>query len=178
MSYGDQPLYQPADLTGGNIYNETPPKDDPDFKDYKEMAPVITDVYKQKKITLPDGNSDYAGTPVLYFKAKRGAKKFKPTNVAWGNDFSDWTYDYRHNMGFYRLPHLKSPDNPESTHRFNDTYTDPDTGFNGVKSFYDFITNTKVSSFEAPQNPETYILISAGSDGIYGTKDDITNFNN
>jgi len=28
-----------------------------------------------------------------------------------------------------------------------------------------------------PYNPDSYLLISAGSDGIYGTSDDITNFN-
>jgi hypothetical protein len=27
-----------------------------------------------------------------------------------------------------------------------------------------------------PCNPETFILIDAGKDGLYGTNDDITNF--
>ncbi len=178
MTYGDEPLYQPADLTPGNIYDETPPTDTTNFTDYKDMAPVVTDVYRQKKISFHDGTTDYVGTPVLYFKAKRGAKTFKPKNVPYtmATNFSEWTYDYRDNRGFYRLPHLRSPENPESTHRFNDTYTDPGSGLDGLHLFYNYITNTKVSSFEAPQNPETFILISAGADGIFGTKDDVTNF--
>jgi len=48
---------------------------------------------------------------------------------------------------------------------------------NGVWLFYNAITNPKMSQ-PRPYNMNTYILISAGHDGIYGTKDDICNFEN
>jgi len=41
--------------------------------------------------------------------------------------------------------------------------------------FYETITNPGVS-YEKPFNSTTFILISAGNDGIFGTKDDVTNF--
>jgi type II secretory pathway pseudopilin PulG len=38
------------------------------------------------------------------------------------------------------------------------------------------ITNTKITSTPRPHNEDGYILLSAGYDGLYGTKDDVFNF--
>jgi hypothetical protein len=49
-----------------------------------------------------------------------------------------------------------------------------------MNPFYSYIEDKKVdisiSGISRPYNPKSFILISAGFDGIYGTKDDITNF--
>ena len=47
-----------------------------------------------------------------------------------------------------------------------------------VSTFYDNITDWRAStdSFRVPHKPDSYILISAGNDGFYGTDDDIYNF--
>ncbi len=43
-------------------------------------------------------------------------------------------------------------------------------------SFVRYILNSEVRAKPTPQNADTYLLISPGADGRYGTKDDITNF--
>jgi hypothetical protein len=45
-------------------------------------------------------------------------------------------------------------------------------------AFYSYIEDPKVTAKSTPYNPNSYILISAGPDGTYGTKDDIRNFGN
>ena len=42
--------------------------------------------------------------------------------------------------------------------------------------FYKNTQNTQVTAPIMPYNKDSYILISAGSDGEYGTSDDICNF--
>ena len=71
---------------------------------------------------------------------------------------------------------LKDPTDLDKQHRYAPGYTDPETGETGRQLFYKAITNMD-SNYEKPHNPSTYIIISAGTDGIFGTKDDVTNFN-
>lgn len=47
-------------------------------------------------------------------------------------------------------------------------------GFDGT--FTRYIADKNVRAKLTPQNPTSYLLITAGPDGIYGTADDITNF--
>jgi type II secretory pathway pseudopilin PulG len=47
---------------------------------------------------------------------------------------------------------------------------------NRPKKFYDITRDLKVSTGDRPVRADSYILISAGFDGEYGTKDDIANF--
>jgi hypothetical protein len=43
--------------------------------------------------------------------------------------------------------------------------------------FYrDYIRDPKVTATDWPYRPDSYILVSAGKDGEYGTDDDIRNF--
>jgi prepilin-type N-terminal cleavage/methylation domain-containing protein len=44
------------------------------------------------------------------------------------------------------------------------------------KSFGYRIWDPKVTARTVPQRPDTYLLVSAGPDGLYGTGDDVTNF--
>jgi prepilin-type N-terminal cleavage/methylation domain-containing protein len=52
---------------------------------------------------------------------------------------------------------------------------DPGSGYG---NFYGYITDPKIAAKQWPYKPNSYILISAGADGIYGTGDDVRNFGN
>ncbi len=43
-------------------------------------------------------------------------------------------------------------------------------------TFHRFIQNRSITARDWPHNPDSYLLISPGVDGIYGTADDIANF--
>ena len=50
-------------------------------------------------------------------------------------------------------------------------------GMDGLEWFYETIKDSRVDAYDKSHNPKTFILISAGPDGVFGTKDDVTNFN-
>ncbi len=96
------------------------------------------------------------GMPILYYKADTS------NTVHDVNDPSDPEniYDYLDNDKLVQL-------GPGSiTHPLEDTTT----------NFYEITRDKKIDSVSRPVRPDSYILISAGFDGIYGTRDDITNF--
>jgi type II secretory pathway pseudopilin PulG len=132
----------------------------------QNQAPVITDIYKSVLVTLPvSGKSASAGTPVLYYKANL-ANKF--------NDISSGgklIYDIQDNEEIVQLGSVKDG----TLHKIRASETDE------FKYFYEeMIANPRVSIPTAnttrPYRPDSYILISAGYDGIYGTNDDVTNY--
>ncbi len=141
-------------------------------------APVITDIFRQKKVkVLYKDQPEWAGSPILYYKANSASRLFKKVPAS-GDDFKKWIYNYEDNRGIIELGTIKDP---AVEHHFSEAYTytytedgQPRTG-TGVHLFYKTITNPKVS-YDKPFNAATFILISAGRDGIYGTSDDITNF--
>jgi len=72
-------------------------------------------------------------------------------------------YDYRDN---HALLALGVPGKPGQKHPL---YENP-------KIFYEMSRNYRFTETNKPQRADTYILLSAGQDGLYGTKDDFTNF--
>ena len=52
----------------------------------------------------------------------------------------------------------------------------PHPMFSDPRQFYKETVNTKIPATTKPHNEDGYILISAGWDGLYGTKDDVMNF--
>jgi hypothetical protein len=99
------------------------------------------------------------GMPILYYKADTSKTAHdvndpnNPENI----------YNYRDNQD---LLALGVPGKPEQKHPL---YENP-------KIFYEMTRNTRVTSPSVPNRADRYILLSAGLDGLYGTKDDITNF--
>jgi|WetSurMetagenome_2_1015567.scaffolds.fasta_scaffold165984_2 prepilin-type N-terminal cleavage/methylation domain-containing protein len=144
------------------------------------LAPVIVDIFRQRQITLPSGQKMFVGNPILYYKANEASRDFEwdplPTQE------SRLIYNYQDNAALIHLGPVKDP--VDTKHLFDPaesyTYTDPKgvakTG-TGQHRFYDTITDHSVRTFRKPFNPQSFILISAGFDGIFGTKDDVTNFN-
>ncbi len=139
----------------------------------KELGPVLCDTYTDKEIALGPMTTLAVGAPILYFRASRSSKKFDISSPN-GN-----IYNYEDNqelidLGNMRLAPARRTD---ADHHFGSGYTDPvNSTKDGMRIFYESITNPVIKVGAQPRNPDTYILISAGFDGIYGTKDDITNY--
>jgi prepilin-type N-terminal cleavage/methylation domain-containing protein len=155
--------------------------------DSDPAAPVLTDVFYKKKIIINPDTDDEArvrvGTPVLYFKASETSKLFRETqddsdtNID-ETDHTKWIYNYDDNKLIFDLEVMNEP---TKVHLYKDSEPHPkDASKDAVDYFYEKITNPKVKSedpdYFRPYNARTFILISAGWDGIFGTNDDITNF--
>ena len=134
----------------------------------QSLAPntfVICDVFGAKKVTMVKGiNSgtgqpitvnEKAGAPILYYRANTSGKIIR--NAYHVSDNDALVITKQQDDG--REQPLGRPDNQ-------------------YQFFYDYIRDPKIAAKPWPYRPDSYILISAGVDGIYGTPDDITNFGN
>jgi len=111
---------------------------------------ILCDVFGATKVPLPDGSVAKAGAPILYYRANPS-----------GNTI-DTIYDAGDNLIIIQVKEAV------------DGVTNP---FN-ANAFYEYIRDPKIAAKDWPYNPGSYILISAGADGTYGTSDDIRNFGN
>ncbi len=113
------------------------------------------------------GTGRKIGMPILYYKANTANIKHNRENP----DDPDNIYNYRDNQD---LLMLGKPFDPPSAgglpHRLA-----IENGQAGVR-FYMNTWNEQVTTASRPYRSDTYILISAGNDGEYGTADDICNF--
>jgi len=158
------------------------------------LRPMFTDVFsKDTKVEVygydesgnygRTGKSVRVGTPILYFKAQRTKDFLYDNGVPSGspnwNECQKWTFDITDNFHLLTLDTLRSYDKglngtaKAEYHKYDYVNNTFDTA---VKSFYDNITNDNSSAYKSPYNKDTYIIMSAGYDGIFGTNDDITNF--
>jgi len=121
---------------------------------------VLCDVYAKSRTS-----GKKTGMPVLYFRANIG-NAFQ--------DFADsltYTNDIYNLDDNYELLSLGTAESVAKTHKLMDTTTT-----NEYENFELMILNKNVQSVKRPYCAGSFILISAGKDGIYGTADDITNF--
>jgi prepilin-type N-terminal cleavage/methylation domain-containing protein len=130
---------------------------------------VLCDSFGYKKISVGT-KSVTAGMPILYFKADPSKMKFSFGGMPGSN-----IYEINDN---YEIIIAKAIEDGQ----LNTSNPNP-LSWNGGKLFYDSsykILDQKilmnVPSIAWPHRPDSYILISAGLDGLYGTSDDITNF--
>ncbi|HUW18549.1 MAG TPA: prepilin-type N-terminal cleavage/methylation domain-containing protein [Sedimentisphaerales bacterium] len=120
---------------------------------------VLCDVFGAKRITLAKGKTVNAGAPVLYYRANTSSKTIDPAAAA---SYGHLIYDFYDNHALVVLQ-------PGS-----EKYL----GNNDYTFFYEeYIRDPRVPGLW-PYRPDSFILISAGVDGIYGTADDIRNFGN
>jgi prepilin-type N-terminal cleavage/methylation domain-containing protein len=119
---------------------------------------VICDAFGNQKIRLLDGRSVRAGSPILYYRANTSEKTIRGIYNPLDNDAIIQIKEQADNRGDRRHP-LGWEDND-------------------YQYFYDYIRDPKIDARAWPYKPDSYILISAGADGIYGTSDDIRNFGN
>ncbi len=101
------------------------------------------------------------GMPILYYKARPSKMLFDVANAA------NSIYNYLDNQ---ELLMLGNPWDQNTKSRLATEGATP-----GAR-FYRNTENTQVTTTIIPYNKDTFILISAGNDGEYGTSDDICNF--
>jgi prepilin-type N-terminal cleavage/methylation domain-containing protein len=142
----------------------------PGFLDARTF--VICDVFTVRRMTDSSGKTVRAGTPILYYKANTASKTITAPPP---NNWADRIYDYRHNRPLIELLSVTPSGGPGKPH--------PLATFQGGEYvvFYGSQYGIKDPKIMLPQppwphRPDSYILISAGMDGLYGTADDIRNF--
>jgi competence protein ComGC len=129
------------------LYNNTAPLAGNTF--------VLCDVFGKNRVTLTNGKTAKAGTPILYYRANTSGKTIHEIYNALDNDV---------------LVTIKQNADGK-IHPLADAR-------NQYQYFYNYIMDPKISARPWPYRPDSYILISAGADGLYGTDDDICNFGN
>lgn len=123
---------------------------------FKKDSIVLCDVYSRVRHR---STGKRMGMPVLYYKADTS----KTTHSLDNPDDQNNIYNYRDN---HALLGLGVPWDPNEKHPL---FTDP-------KIFYKMTSDYKTKAQSRPYRADSFILISAGFDGLYGTKDDIVNF--
>lgn len=146
------------------------------FEDPGSLAPdtyVLCDVFGVRRIKVGQGKAVKAGSPILYYKANTSSKTMEPTDPSQMPACIYNALDNLFLLGLKKLtPNGETSDDGE--HKLADQ---------GGMYFYDEnykIIDQKVLETTTgkywPHRPDSYILISAGVDGEYGTSDDICNF--
>ncbi|MHC4425233.1 MAG: type II secretion system protein [Planctomycetota bacterium] len=127
---------------------------------------VLCDVYKRR---LASGKK--IGMPILYFRANTRARFHDPALMGAGPaDPTENIYNYWDNRMLITLGKPDVPA-PANEHKFEMD--------NPPNRFYQNTENFKMTSATGMPRPfwaDSYILMSAGYDGDYGTADDIYNF--
>ncbi|MBN2019446.1 MAG: type II secretion system protein [Sedimentisphaerales bacterium] len=164
------------------------------------MNYVICDVFGVRKITVTDpvsGNvikTVTAGSPILYYKAYTASKSITVGGTV--DDFANRIYNHNDNYDLVLLGKLTVNGaqnvNHPLVHNAWDATTpsfylgqfqyDPGAAplprgwrYGGSGIAYG-IRDPKFLPDPWPYKPDSYILISAGLDGLYGTEDDIHNY--
>ncbi len=120
---------------------------------------VLCDVYTAKR-----QSAKKAGMPILYYRAHKEWTQQDSTDL--GTIIND-IYYYPDNQNLLELGL------PE------DTTAHPLSDGTPAENWLDFdnmIRNIQVTQVRRPYKADSYILVSAGKDGVYGSPDDIFNF--
>jgi len=146
------------------------------FNNTGNLAPdtyVLCDSFGAKNLVFNNGTKTEtvtAGTPILYYKANTNSKAWFGTS--WP---VDRIYNCDDNQALLLLGKMTNNTIP---HPLASTAADSVyPGANGA--FYRKLSDPKMFTTISngwPVNADSYVLISAGADGLYGTADDITNF--
>jgi len=131
---------------------------------------VLCDVFPGTRVALlnPDGTIREvvnAGKPVLYFRANPSSRIMMD-----GANLDVRLYQGWDNDPLIVLDDIQD-DGTIGTHPLNNN-------FNNYEYFYHYIADPRTPGSSWPYRPDSYLLITAGFDGIYGTDDDICNFGN
>jgi len=130
---------------------------------------VLCDVYA--KVQNLGTGPRKIGMPILYYTANTLKTEHDVNTPNSGKNI----YNYADNgdlLAFGLPPTGDANDHPQLG---SDTTDTGPTGLTG-RRFYEQTKNENVEAIDAPYNADSFILISAGGDGRYGTPDDIFNF--
>ncbi len=136
---------------------------------------VLCDVFAKQRTGLGAGGGTVyggkkMGLPILYYRARteyydQDSTIIQPPGVP--PEIDDDIYYYRDNMN---LLALGTPDGT-TAHILDGS----DNAADWLR-FEEMILNDEITTMKRPYRAGSYILISAGKDGLYGTADDLTNF--
>jgi len=136
------------------------------FNDTRPLAGntyTLCDVFGVKKVRIGD-KAVKAGSPILYYRADTSKKQIETGRT------NERIYNARDNVPLTTIIPRTENGKPDAL------------GVEGAardyQFFYEYITDPKVEVRAWPYRADSYILISAGADGEYGTNDDVTNFGN
>ncbi len=143
------------------------------YRNYGALNPdnyVLCDVFAKRR-----HSGKKTGMPILYYRARTewydqswdSPSVPAPANMPGG--IEDDIYYYPDN---FQILDLGMPEDPSVRHDLADGVTD-------LRDFEEMILNPQIprNTLRRPYRAGSYILISAGKDGRFGTADDITNFN-
>jgi prepilin-type N-terminal cleavage/methylation domain-containing protein len=128
---------------------------------------ILADKYK---ITKNLATGKLVGLPILYYKANKGKVLHDPVLADMNRTLNQCTYNVYDSIGnpFASRPGIAS---------LTKLGTHPLYGsLDGRKLFYDQTQNPDFLSPPRPYRADSFILHSAGPDGLYGTVDDVFNF--
>ncbi|RKY07208.1 MAG: hypothetical protein DRP56_06130 [Planctomycetota bacterium] len=129
---------------------------------------VLCDVYAQKRSGI---GAKKTGTPILYFRAHTNYK-FQDSMVnsdGVGGADDDDIYSYYDNEELL----LNGMPNDGTPFTVVTPIAPATTAF---EMFEKMIVNENVTTIQRPYRADSYILVSAGKDGDFGTADDVFNF--
>lgn len=146
---------------------------------------AICDVFTAitKTLTMNSVTKTYKiGTPVLYFQANTSAvytESIAPISNPLPANFAMNIYNWGDNYWLLRLGKVSDG----SEHKLYPKTSGPPSAYLSGQIFYDYIRDTMIPKMSTdpgncgtPLRKDSFLLISAGYDGIFGTKDDICNF--
>jgi len=138
---------------------------------YSDTAPflptsfVLCDVYGRRT-----ANGQKTGMPILYYKANTAYSFHDPSVAVSTTDNSGNIYNYWDNEELVVLGKPWDTSSGSTPHKLSVTSAE------GVTRFFKNTQSDKIVTASRPYNADTFILISAGYDGEYGTADDICNY--
>ncbi len=127
---------------------------------FLESAFVLCDVYTRDMRT-----GKKTGMPILYYKAEASNYLHDPNTAPTPQDSMGNIYNYWDNHALVNLGKPWEEAGKVTTH----SLAEP-------ARFYRNTRNNQITTVRRPYRTDSYILLSAGYDGEYGTADDICNF--
>ena len=121
------------------------------------------------------------GMPILYYRARKSGS-VNPNQInSFLADVASRIYEFEDNDDFIDHSNVPIPWDPTNNggngHPLYSGYNTTNGNSGALENFYWQINNDSISINNGrPVNSDSYILISAGFDGLYGTRDDIFNF--
>ena len=141
------------------------------FANTGSLAPdtfVLCDVFTRTPVRQRDGKMVKAGAPILYYRADASKKAITDVYDILDNDaivsLKEVTDGRSHPLGAGPYP-------PPFATQLEFFYGNPT-----LPGAIGYIQDPRVTAIPRPYKRDSYILVSAGADGTYGTDDDITNF--
>jgi hypothetical protein len=143
---------------------------------------VLTDVFSYKPMTFTRTTggetitqTERVGSPILYFRANATGTYLRPASTTMYAE-SGLVYQYGDNQLLVEQKHAV-----ENKPALPGSYTiSVDSFYNAIQDPMVPVTTMSVNGSSSdqgmPHRPDSYILVSAGADGVYGTKDDINSF--